>query len=192
MFRASSPASKRLPRARVPVDADAVPVSGIWWRHVPHRGRVDYRPPHPTDGRWQRGGIVEAFYFADSDETAWAEWYRWLSENGFRPHELMPRNLWRWKVDISRVADLRTAPQLRRVGLDIPPPNKMSWLPCQLVGEALYMDGWPALIAPSAARPDEGQVLCVFRDVERPPGLTPVPPPRVFRNPPVPPTGMRT
>ena len=104
----------------------------------------------------------------------------------------MPRNLWKWKIAISRVADLRTASQLGRVGLGMPPPSKLYWLPYQLVGEALYMEGWSALISPSAARPDEGQILCVFREVERPPGLAPIPPPRVFRNPPVPPTGMRT
>ena len=190
--RGSLPALNPHLRADLPIDIDPVVVAGIWWRHIPHRGSVYYRPPHPADGRWQRGSVVEAFYFADTEATAWAEWYRWLSENGFRPNQMMPRNLWKWKIRISRVADLRTASQLRRVGLDMPPPSQLSWPPYQSVGEALYMDGWPALISPSAARPDDGQVLCVFRDAERPSGIAPIPPPRIFRNPPVPPTGLRT
>jgi hypothetical protein len=118
--------------------------------------------------------------------------YRWLSENGFRPHQMMPRALWKWGISLPRVADLRTAPQLKRMGLDVPPPGRSSWPPYQSAGESLHTDGWPALIAPSAARPDAGTVLCVFRDTERPPGIAPIPPPRVFRKPPAPPTGMRT
>ena len=174
------------------IDIDSTFVTGIWWRQILHDGKVFYRAPHPADGRWQRGSVVEAFYFADTEATAWAEWYRWLSENGLRPHQMMPRDLWKWEISIPQVADLRTASQLRRIGLDMPPPGRLSWPPCQSAGEALYMDGWPALISPSAARPNDGRVLCVFRDVDRPPGVTPIPPPRVFQNPPVPPTGMRT
>lgn len=173
-------------------DVDSTPVAGVWWRHVPHRGAVFFRPPHAADGRWQRGSVVEALYFADSDATAWAEWYRWLAANGVRPHQMMPRNLWRWQVSLPKVANLRTASRLERVGLPVPPPDQSSWPPFQAVGEQLFEEGWPALIAPSAARPNDGQVLCVFRTVERPEGIKPIPPPRVFRNPPIPPTGMRT
>jgi len=176
----------------VSIDVDSTAVTGIWWRQIPHRGKAFYRAPHPADGRWQRGEVVEAFYFADTADTAWAEWYRWLSENGFRPHQMMPRALWKWEISLLRVADLRTASQLRRLGLEVPPPGHLSWPPYQSAGESLYMDGWPALIAPSAARPDAGTVLCVFRDVARPPGIAPSAPPRVFRNPPAPPTGLRT
>ena len=176
----------------MPIDIDSTAVTGIWWRQVPHRGKVFYRAPPPADGRWQRGEVVEALYFADTVGTAWAEWYRWLSENGFRPHQMMPRALWKWEISLPRVADLRTAPQLKRIGLDVPPPGRSSWPPYQSAGESLHTDGWPALIAPSAARPDAGTVLCVFRDIERPPGIAPIPPPRVFRKPPAPPTGMRT
>jgi hypothetical protein len=48
----------------------------VWWRHVPTGADVYFEPPDPADNRWQRGTIVEALYFADSEATVWAEWYR--------------------------------------------------------------------------------------------------------------------
>jgi RES domain-containing protein len=176
----------------VALDVDATSVSGVWWRHIPHRGKVWYQPPHPGDGRWQHGSIVEAMYFADSPDTAWAEWYRFLAEFALRPTLQMPRHLWRWQINLSTVADLSTQARLKRIGVPISPLGRSSWLPYQLTGETLHAKGWPALIAPSAARPGAGQVLCVFRTSNKVPGLTPLPPPQVWRHPPAPPTGMRT
>ncbi|MBI5477559.1 MAG: RES family NAD+ phosphorylase [Deltaproteobacteria bacterium] len=176
----------------MPLDVDSASVAGVWWRHIPGGGEVHYRAPHPADGRWQRGAVVEALYFADSPETAWAEWYRFLAEFALRPTEQMPRDLWRWRVTLPRVADLRGFRRLQRVGLQVPPPGRAGWGPFQQVGEALHREGWPALIAPSAARPDVGRILCVLRTTRIVAGVRPVPPPRRLRKPPAPPTGMRT
>jgi hypothetical protein len=57
-------------------DVDATSISGTWFRHIPAGADIFYEPPDPPDNRWQRGSVVEAVYFADSEETAWAEWYR--------------------------------------------------------------------------------------------------------------------
>jgi len=176
----------------MPLDVDAASVTGSWWRHIPHDGDVWYRPPHPADGRWQRGSIVEAVYLGDSPETVWAEWYRLLAEYALRPSIHMPRDLWRWRVRMPKVADLSTAGRLERVGLTTPPPGRGSWPAYQPVGEQLHAEGWRALIAPSAARPDEGKVLCCFRTTPIVRGLTPVPPPEEVSDPPPPPQGLRT
>lgn len=174
------------------LDVDATSVSGVWWRHIPHRSKVWYRPSEPGDGRWQRGSIIEAMYFADSPETAWAEWYRHLAEWALRPNQLMPRDLWRWQLSLSTVADLSTHSRLTRVSLPVPPPTRSSWPPYQRAGEQLHADGWPALVGPSAARPAIGRVVCAFRTTNVVPGLKPLPPPQLWKEPPAPPTGLHT
>jgi RES domain-containing protein len=135
--------------------------------------------------------VVEGFYLADEEGTAWAEWYRLLAEFGVPPMRQMPRNMWRWEVD-TEVADLSTRDRLGRVGLDLPSPQRSSWPPDQEVGDQLYREDWAGLIAPSAARPEKGLILCLFREDTVVPGAKPIPPPRVYRHPPPPPTGMTT
>jgi RES domain-containing protein len=105
--------------------------------------------------------------------------------------QTLPRALWRWAVGLERVADLRTPETLATVGLSVPRPGRADWPAFQRAGEALYEAGWPALVAPSAARP-AGLVLCVFRAVARPAGVEPCTPPERVDEPPAPPRGMRT
>jgi len=173
------------------VTVEATHASGTWWRHVPAGADVFYRPSHPADMRWQHGDVVEGWYFADTPETAWAEWYRWLAEAGLPPMQTLPRELWRWEVALPRVADLSTEARLSECGLGTPRPGMGDWPAFQEVGNELYRSGWQAALAPSAARL-EGLVLCVFRDTRHPAGLRPLPPPAQFDEPPTPPTGMRT
>jgi hypothetical protein len=99
--------------------------------------------------------------------------------------------VWRHEVGTLEVADLGDANQLARVGLTLPTPGRKGWPPYQNIGETLWNEGWPGLLAPSAAR-KSGLVLCLF--VEDPSLLPvqPIPPPRVVTEPPAPPTGMRT
>jgi hypothetical protein len=173
------------------LDVDSTSVSGIWWRHIPAGGDVHYEPPHPADSRWQRGKVVEALYFAESEPTVWAEWYRYLAEAGLPPQQGLPRDLWRWEISLPDVADLGDDARLERVGLPSLQPTRRQWPTFQPVGEQLHQDGWPALVSTSAARP-EGRVLCVFRTAREVPGTQPVPPPTAVEDPHVVPTGMRT
>jgi RES domain-containing protein len=176
----------------VPVDVDRTAVIGRWVRHGPDGAPAwpPLRVPAP-DGRWNRGDVVGALYLADSEETAWAEWYRHLAEKGIPPDEQMPRRLWQWDVDV-RVANLSTTARLRRAGLGVPPPGRHTWAPYQNVGLQLWREGWAGLLAPSAARP-RGRVLCLYRDGgERVAGARPVGQGRRVEAPPAPPTGMTT
>ena len=156
------------------LDVTAVAVRGRWIKHTyPGSSPLPERDP-PPDNRWQRGDVVDALYLADSEETAWAEWYRHLAERAIPPLAQMPRELWTWDVDVE-VADLATGARLEAVGLALPAPSRGGWLDYQQIGEQLAREGWAGLIAPSAARPT-GQVLCLFRDERGVSGAKPLPP----------------
>lgn len=173
--------------ARTPA---AVTASGRWFKHAyPGSPPLPQREPAP-DNRWQRGDVVDALYLADSEQTAWAEWYRHLAEAMIPPLAQMPREMWTWQVD-AEVADLSTESRLRAMGLDVPQPGSRTWPRFQKVGERLAADGWAGLLAPSAARP-EGKVLCLFRNAAGVGGARPLPPPRMIVEPPPPPVGLRT
>lgn len=158
----------------------AVDVDGVWWRQVPRGGDPLFLTDPPSDGRWQRGEIVGGMYFADCEETAWAEWYRALAEFAIPPERQMPRDLWRWQIDVEGIADLSTAIALKRVGLTPPWPTQSEWLAFQEVGEQLWRDGRRGVRAPSASRPSH-VVLCLFRDAEDIAGAEPLRPPMTYR-----------
>lgn len=173
------------------MDVDHTHVAGNWFRHIPEAGDVLYEPEEPADNRWQRGSVVEALYFADSEPTAWAEWYRYLAEAGLPPARGLPRDLWTWEIALPDVADLRGSERLSRLGLPPLQPSRTQWPAFQPIGEQLHHGGWPALLCESAARAD-GLVLCVFRTARETPGTRPVPPPTTVTDAPIVPTGLRT
>jgi RES domain len=163
---------------------DPVKVDGVWYRHLPHRGRVWWWSEPAPDGRWQRGSEVAGFYLADSRETVWAEWHRQIDELALRPKDQLPRDLWRFEVALDAIADLRSEEQLARVGLALPLPKRRVWPAFQKVGKQLHSEGWKGVRAPSAARPTTGEILCLFREREKVDGVKPLPPPAIQRNPP--------
>lgn len=167
------------------LDVDRARVAGFWYRHLPHGGSVWWRSEPPPDGRWQRGSKVAGLYLADSRATAWAEWYRQIQELALRPADQLPRDLWRFQVEVDGIADLTTEAQLARVGLAMPLPRRHGWPAFQRIGEQLFTEGWTGLRAPSAARPRGGEILCLFRDGERIEGVKALPPPSIQRNPPL-------
>lgn len=173
------------------LDVDTGSVHGFFVRHIPHGGDPLYEPPEPADGRWQRGSSIAACYLADEPGTAWAEWYRALAGTGLPPVRAMPRDLWRWRIDVGRVALLDDDSRLSRVGLPPPLPTVRQWSACQNVGEALQRDGYDALLVASAARP-EHRNLVVFRATRQITGCTPQPPPAPIMDIPPVPRGMRT
>jgi hypothetical protein len=173
------------------LDVDATSVSGTWFRHIPAGADVLYEAHEPADNRWQRGSVVEGLYFADSEDTAWAEWYRRLAESALPPHQALPLDLWRWEISLPNVADLSDDGRLARVDLPALQPTRHQWPVFQPIGEQLHAEQWPALLAASAARPI-GRVISVFRSATQVPGTTPLPPPTTIEQPPVVPTGLRT
>ena len=136
--------------------------------------------------------MVRALYLADSPETAWAEWYRHTSELGVPPQHRMPRDLWRFEVDLANVADLSTPDDLARHAIRSLNPSRRQWARTQPVGEEAWRQGFAALIAPSAARAD-GRVLAVFRtEPGKMQGIKPIRPAKRVDELPALPTGLRT
>jgi hypothetical protein len=173
------------------MDVDPVAVNGVWWRHVRAGLAPRDRPPDPADGRWQTGDVVEAVYLGEKPETVWAEWYRFVAEQGIPPEVALPRDLWRWEIDLPELANLSDDKRLGRVGLPPPLPHRGNWPAYQAVGNELFRLGWKGLLAPSAAR--EGDLaLCLFRTADELPGAEPVPPLERVERPPLVPTRMRT
>lgn len=134
---------------------------------------------------------MRAYYLADSEATAWAEWYRHTSEQGAPPTSRMPRDTWRITVDVSDIADLTEPGLLERHGITELRPTRRQWPVTQPIGEAYYHAGFRGLLAPSAAH-DGGQVLAIFRPLLALPGLSAVPPPNRYDDLPPLPTGLRT
>lgn len=164
----------------------------MFFRHVPAGGAPLLRPEHPADGRWQRGEVVEGFYLAADEQTAWAEWYPALAELAVPPMRQMPRDLWRFEVGLEGVADLSDARKLEAVGLPRPVPSRRQWPPFQAVGEGLAASGWTGVLYPSAARSESEVALCVFRRGSSLAGIDPLAPPERYGEPPAPPRGLRT
>jgi len=135
---------------------------------------------------------VRGFYLADSEETAWAEWYRHGSELGVPPQSRLPRAMWRFEVDADDITDLTDPAELASHGIRALPPTRRQWPRTQPIGEAYWREGRRGLLVPSAAHVG-GQVLVIFRPTDEPPaGVTPVPRPRLFKELPPLPTGLRT
>jgi RES domain-containing protein len=175
---------------RLPVPS--VPVSGTWLRHTPAGAGPLGCPPVPADGRWQRGTVIEGIYLAAEESTVWAEWYRWLAEHEVEPLRSLPRELWRYRASLRKVADLTSTTALTALELPTAQPTREQWPAFQRAGEQLHADGFEGLLYRSAARP-RGVCLCVFRDVlAAAPGLQPLPPPQRVDTPPIPPRGLRT
>jgi len=166
-------------------------VAGTWWRINHPGGDPLHWSDEPADGRWQRGAVVRALYLADSAETAWAEWYRHTSELGVPPQNRMPRDLWRFEVDLANVADMTTG-ALKRRGITALTPSRRQWPRTQPIGEEAWLNRFAALLAPSAAH-EGGQVLAVFRtEPGAVAGIKPVRPAKRVKELPALPTGLRT
>jgi RES domain-containing protein len=164
----------------------------VFFRHVPSDGDPLFRPERPADGRWQRGEVVEGFYLAADEQTAWAEWYRALAELAVPPMRQMPRDLWRFEVELEGVADLSDVVKLETVGLPRPVPSRKQWPTFQSVGEVLAAEGWTGILYPSAARSESRDALCVFRREGGLMGINPLAPPARYDEPPAPPRSLRT
>jgi RES domain-containing protein len=165
-------------------------IGGFWWRHLPHDGDPLRHADPPSDGRWQRGDVVPALYFAAKKETAWAEWYRGLAEMGLPPEMGLPRDLWRYEIDLEEVVDLSTEEALEGHGLRRARPSRRQWSSFQRVGEELWKAGAEAILYESAAHPGN-LALCVFATSDGIAGLRPIRPRHVFSALPPAPPGMR-
>jgi hypothetical protein len=104
----------------------------------------------------------------------------------------LPRDLWRFEVDLASVADLTPDGVLGRYSISSLSPSRRQWPETQPIGEAAWRAGAAGVLAPSAAHVG-GRVLAVFRARRgKVAGLRPIRPPRRYTELPALPTGLRT
>jgi hypothetical protein len=104
----------------------------------------------------------------------------------------LPRDLWKFEVDLSNVADLTGEAALADAGITTLSPSRRQWPETQPIGEAEWRAGAAGVVAPSAAHVG-GRVLAVFRTRGgKIAGVTPIRPPRRYSELPPLPTGLRT
>ena len=174
----------------MPQEIPAVPVTGVWFRHV--RAGAPPMPGRPApDGRWQRGEQLAGLYLAADVDTVWAEWYRALAELGEPPDTWLPRDLWRFSLNLQRAADLSPPAALRAQGLPTLKPDRRQWPAFQAAGVRLAAEGFEGVPFRSSARPN-GLCVCVFASAEAFAGVSPVESPERISAAPAPPRGMRT
>jgi RES domain-containing protein len=136
--------------------------------------------------------VVRALYLADSEQTAWAEWYRHSAELGVPPQSRLPRAVFAFEVNVADIADLTGPGVLGRHGIRKLSPSRRQWPRTQPIGEAYYGAGRRGLLAPSAAHVD-GQVLVIFLpDADPLAGVTVRGSGRVHAELPALPIGLRT
>ena len=135
---------------------------------------------------------MRALYIADSEATAWAEWYRHSAELGVPPQSRLPRAVYELGVHVDGIADLTAPGSLARHGIRKLNPSRRQWPRTQPIGEAYFAAGRRGVLVPSAAHV-EGRVLVVFRsDDVAPAGITVIGKGRIHTELPPLPTGLRT
>jgi RES domain-containing protein len=165
-----------------------VPVQGAWSRHV-RAGEAGLETGRGgRGGRFHRPGQL-AVYLADSDATAWAEWYRWLAEQAYPPDQGLPRDLHRIAVDLDTVIDLSSGAARKAAGVpERLRPAQSQWAASQQRADRWRANGAQGVLYSSAAR-TRSLCLCVFDaglhrlriDGEPVRVLAPPPPPRGLR-----------
>lgn len=104
-------------------DPRQIPLRGVWYRHVRGGGDPLGLPPAGARGRWQRGQVTGAIYLAEDSETTWAEFHRAATEQHLPPEQLLPRDLWSYRVALERVVDMTDPATLAAPGLATSSPT---------------------------------------------------------------------
>lgn len=117
-------------------------------------------------GRWNPPNSFPVLYLALNPSIAAAEFYRRSAREGRPPEDLLPRRLYRYRIDLGAV--LHFAGQVELTQVDLSPADVSSddLSRCQAVGEAAHYLGFEGILAPSAT--SAGETLAVFFDRLRP------------------------
>lgn len=134
---------------------------GIAWRHVAAgRPALSGEGARVVGGRWNPRGSFAVLYLGTSQRAVVNEFHRLAKRQRLDASQFLPRTLYRYDVDLANVLNL-SVPTVRDV-LEIDEASILVEdlaLP-QSIGEAAFAAGRTAILAPSAAGPDDA--LAVF------------------------------
>jgi RES domain-containing protein len=136
---------------------------GIAYRHVaPRWNPLSGAGAQSYGGRWNPPDSFATIYLATTAQTAIAEFERMAARSRRDPADFLPRRLYRCRVNLAAVLDLRGDDARAAVSLSDGDLRADDLAPCRAVGEAAHYLGREAIIAPSAT--GRGTVLAVFFD----------------------------
>lgn len=113
-------------------------------------------------GRWNPPNSFPVLYLALDPPTAGAEFYRRAEREDRPPEDLLPRRLYRYRIELGAVLDLTGQDELTQAGLSPTDISSDDLSRCQAVGEAAHYLGFEGIRAPSAT--SAGGNLAVFFD----------------------------
>lgn len=113
-----------------------------------------------TGGRWNPRGGFAALYLGLDVPTVIAEFHRLAAKQHLDPDSFLPRQLFRYEVELGSLVDLRELSTTEALGLTREDLASSDAGACQTVGAAAFVAGREGIIAPSAT--GNGEVLAVF------------------------------
>jgi len=117
-------------------------------------------------GRWNPPDSFAVVYCGLDVVTVADEFHRLARRQGVAVHGFLPRELYRLRVDLHAVLDLRGERARDMIGLGERELRGDDLRACQAVGAAAHSVGIEGILAPSAA--NGGTALAVFLDALRP------------------------
>ena len=141
----------------------SVPFSAEVFRHVASgRDPRSGRGARIFGGRWNPPDSFGAVYCGLDVSTVVDEFHRLARRQGIAAGDFLPRELYRLRVDLLAVLDLRGDDARRSIGLSDRELRGDDLRPCQAIGAAAHSVGIEGIVAPSAA--NGGTALAVFLD----------------------------
>ena len=145
----------------------STPFSADVFRHVAAgRDPRSGRGARNFGGRWNPPDSFAVIYCGLDVSTVVGEFHRLARRQGVAARGFLPRELYRLRVDLLAVLDLRDDAARRAIGLSDRELRGDDLGACQAIGAAAHSVGIEGVLAPSAA--DGGTALAVFLDALRP------------------------
>lgn len=116
-------------------------------------------------GRYNPPGSHPTLYLCTTRECVVAEASHAAERQALAIADLLPREFYRYCVDLSRVLDLTDEPTRRVLAVDLPELTG-DWKTTQAIGLAAYEEGFHGILSPSALGVD--RVLAVFIELTEP------------------------
>lgn len=143
---------------------EPVAYRGSGYRHQsPGYDPLDGEGARINGGRFNPPDSFSVLYLCTSRDCAVAEFDRLGMRHVIGASGLLPRELYKYEVELSLVLDLTSATTLGAIGIQPSQLVGSEWAACQRLGEDAHTAGFQAVRSPSATGTDD--ILAVFPDL---------------------------